>query len=175
MEDNLSYENGQQEYQPLQQKVNLLSYIKENKLLVFFFVGVFLLLLIIIISIIINVTFNPKGNQTTIPTPTLVQNNTRPSTNQTETVIKEEVQTQLTKTISVPYTISKVKTYDENSWALIKVNNKDAGNAVVVVKNENNTWKVVSGPGTYFDPEELQQLGAPQSIINEINGSFYAN
>lgn len=91
-------------------------------------------------------------------------------TNEAE-IIEEAVKPQLDKLIDpqVHYTISEIKTYEKNTWAVMEINNPDAGLAVVIVKKEKGKWIIVDGPGTYLDPQLLQEEGVPQSVIIDAN------
>lgn len=96
---------------------------------------------------------------------------TQKSVNETET-IEKEVKPQLDQLLDpqVPYTISGVKTYDENTWAVMKINNPDTGTAMVIVKKgEDGNWTIADGPGTYFEPSRLKKEGAPSDVIDAVN------
>lgn len=157
---------------------SLIKKITQNKR--FFFITMSILFFLILLSIIITIiNQNTQQQQTTqtisptISTPTNVIASpeiTQPTISQSTeaTVIKEEIKPQLDQVIPVSYDITKVKQYDD-TWGLIQVYNPETDPANAVVKQENGTWNVVLGPGTSFEPEELQSIGAPQQLINEVN------
>jgi len=95
------------------------------------------------------------------PTPT-------PNNSKVAEEIKIQIKPQLDQLIQVDYEISRVKVYEE-IWALIQVTNPTTDPANLLLKKENGTWKVLLGPGTHFDDEELNKLGAPAEIKNDIN------
>jgi hypothetical protein len=96
-----------------------------------------------------------------LPTPT-------PNNSKEAVEIKTQTKSQLDNLIEVEYSISRVKVYEE-IWALIQVTNPDTDPANVLVKKEGGSWKVLLGPGTYFDNEELDKVGAPSDIYDDIN------
>ena len=44
--------------------------------------------------------------------------------------------------------------------------------ANVVLKKENGEWKVVMGPGTHFDAQDLTGIGVPQNLIKDSNSGL---
>jgi hypothetical protein len=161
---------------PIQNKYS--EYFMKNKSMTLLF-GLGFVLIIIIISIgfilasggtstvnkTTNIDLTPHPSSSTIIVPTIASDNTQ------EETIKTDAKPQLDKLIEVDYIISKVKTYGD-TWAMVEVNNPTTDPANVVLKKENGSWKVMMGPGTQFDAQELIDIGAPQSLINESNTSF---
>lgn len=116
----------------------------------------------------------PPGTETPSSTPQVqpTTSYTEPQTQtQIQTQIKTEIKPEIDKRVDIDYQISKVKTYGDE-WAIVEIASPVTDNARVVVKKENSQWVVMTGPGTYFDEEELIEINAPQSLINEINSTL---
>jgi hypothetical protein len=158
-----------------------------NKKYLLFFLSTGIVLIIIIVWMLILITTNRVGSpsqstQTTVATPTTpttpqltisptTTSGTIPSSAET-TSIKNLTKPQIENlTNNASYDVSKIETYTSN-WAIIKITSNDGNDAVVVVKKENNIWKVMLGPGTFFDDQDLINVGAPQDLINEVNSTF---
>lgn len=155
----------------------LLAYVKNSKYLVLTLLF-FVILLIIIFSIIIVPSTNQTGDSPAKITPTQSMNRptitivspTQSQLTNTQLLqqIRNETQPQLDRLITVPYTVSKIKTYGDD-WAIVQVTNPTTDPANSIIKKENNNWVVIMGPGTFFEAAELRPLGVPQSLIDEIN------
>lgn len=162
-----------------------LMYIKANKYNVYFTAAISILLFMIIVMIAITVNHKnttqtnsiTNTNQPQTISPTLVYTNKTPSptTIQITTpdptqaaIINSQTQPQITPAIAVPYTVSAIRQYGE-SWVLMKITNPDVGVAYVIVENINGMWNLKLGPGTHFDSQDLQNIGAPQEILNDAN------
>jgi hypothetical protein len=167
---------------PIKQN-KFLEFIKGNEKLVLIAGGTTLVLGVIVASIIsMNNAIQPAT--VTIPTPEPTKRTTqvtrtppsRPQptiifSGQERTVIETQTKPQIDNVVNVPYTVSQAKGYGEE-WAIIEITNPTTDPANVVVKNENGTWVVKLGPGTSFEEAELRAIGAPQSLIDEINGDI---
>jgi hypothetical protein len=163
--------------EPTQITKSYLDFFKRNKQ-TFFFVGGAVILLLIIFSLVV---ISGKNKVNTIPVPRVtpaatnasVQKSITPTTSTTispqeRAIIVTQTKPQLDKLITIDYTIPTVKAYGE-SWAIMVVNNPNTDPAHIVVKKINGSWKVMMGPGTHFDAQALQAIGAPQGLIDEAN------
>ncbi|MGI8420167.1 MAG: hypothetical protein ACR2LN_06030 [Candidatus Levyibacteriota bacterium] len=115
-----------------------------------------------------------KSQPTTPPqaTPEVPSQSLSPQEQQQEqTDIKSQTQSQLDQKINIPYTIAKVKAYGQN-WGIVEITNPSTDPANIIVKKVNGTWQVVLGPGTHFDEQQLQSVGAPPSLINDANSNL---
>lgn len=165
MEENISQENTNK------MKAALDTLLKNKSYILFFSISGLALLIIIIWTILLFTGNNNSSNQQITPTPTITANTTVQNPVEIQ-AIKSQTKKQIDPLVNnIGYTTSKVKMYPDN-WSLIKIETPDGNSAIVIAKKENNTWKVVMGPGSYFDKEDLDRIGAPQSIIDEINDSF---
>jgi hypothetical protein len=178
--------NGDEEINTFQQdqfqarEITPITAISRNKKIFFLLIGTTLLLIIIAIILIITKqksshssikeTITPTGINKTTTTPTEIQPTIDKITQQK--IIKDETQQQLTSLVSVPYTISKLKQYDE-TWVLLQITNPETDPANIVVKKENGSWKIIQGPGTFFNVDVLKQLGAPEELLNNVNTTTY--
>jgi hypothetical protein len=143
-------------------------------------IGVFLLLLIIITIAASSKSSKQQQQQkpnvsaitpTKVPTPTtnpLPTQNFSPEVSQLKTQAKPQIDT---KVNNIPYTIAFVKLYS-STWAIVEITNPTTDPANVVLKKVNNYWNVVLGPGTYFDGDTLNTLGAPEQLVNDANTVF---
>lgn len=137
--------------------------------------SIVLLFLISVMLFLANPTDKNPGSTPIIPTvtpveaPTLFPTSPK-ETDETET-LKTQVKPQIDNLINISYTISKTRFYG-NSWALIQITNPTTDPANLILKKENNTWKVILGPGTYFDDDSLQSIGAPEEVKQAANGNF---
>lgn len=168
---------------PSQQKNKFLELIQGNEKIVFLAGGMILLLGIIVIAIIsmnnAAQPVQPNGvsptethiNPTRRPIPTALPEPTIIFAPQERVTIITQTKTELDALISVPYTVTQAKGYGEE-WAIIEVSNPTTDPANVVIKKENGSWNVKLGPGTSFEEEQLQSIGAPQSLIDEVNGDI---
>lgn len=145
-----------------------------NRPLILLLVGVIFLILISLVLLLANPsektpssTTNPTITPINIPTLVPVSD----SKSQEVEVLKKQAAPQIDKLVGVPYTISKSKIY-KSDWAVLKITSTTTDPANVVLKKEGGSWKVVLGPGTYFDDQDLQSVGAPEEISNVINGRF---
>lgn len=163
------------------------TYIKSNKYNLYF-IGAIALLLFAIIFLITFMTHSSDRNIVTEPTtipnqsqtisqvPSTVPVSAAPS-QATETVItpdptqaeniKDQTQQQISQSVAVPYTISNITLYG-NNWSLITITNDSVGGGGVIAKKENGQWVVVLGPGTFFPKQQLESIGAPQSLIDNF-------
>jgi hypothetical protein len=151
----------------------IVLYIQQNKLIVFPITFLFILLIIVFLMVATLNTAKPTAIPTPIPTQ-IIESNTEvtPTTTTLENeTIKTEAKPQIDKLVTVPYDIPKVKMYNEE-WAIVEISNPSSDPANVVVKKENGVWKVMLGPGTYFDTDQLTAIGAPQSLIDEVNATL---
>ncbi len=157
-----------------------LNFIKKNKYIIFAFSMLIILISVFISLMVVSsnssskiaVTPTPTRDGTITPQPTvtfpLVQP-TKDTKSQEQKIIENQTKQQLDQRIQISYTIEKVKIYEGN-WAIMVVNNPTTDPARVVIKKEKGSWNVILGPGTYFDDADLQAIGAPLNLINEING-----
>lgn len=162
-----------------------LTYIKNNKYNMYFIIAIAILIFMIVA--IISITFNhssknssltsistktPSSTETTISStpPSTTESITTPNPTQA-TVIESQIQPQITQTVTVPYTVSAITEYNKN-WGVMSLNNPNSNIGGVIIKNINGTWKVVAGPGSFFPIQQLQSLGAPQSMINNFYPSI---
>ncbi len=83
------------------------------------------------------------------------------------TVIQNQVAPQITPNVGVSYTVPSITLYG-NDWAVMVIANPNTDNARVILKKENGAWKAIMGPGTAFSPEDLQSIGAPQQLIENL-------
>jgi hypothetical protein len=167
----------------------IITYIKTNKYNVYFTVAIALLLFMIIgmIALVAGRSTKPS-TQVTNTQPTAAVSNTvsSPAVSQSpspETIlaitpeptiasqIETQTQPQISPNVAVPYTVAKINQYGSD-WAIMEITNPDTDPANVVVKKENGSWKVLLGPGTHFDDADLQQIGAPQELINDANSNL---
>lgn len=152
--------------------------------------------IVLLMAIIFSIVFmnaNSTSNSTTAPSPTSSGQTTSPSnsvsnpvTSRTPSIgnivvttpeptqaalIENQTQPQISPNIAVPYTVAKINQYGSD-WAIMEITNPDTDPANVVVKKENGIWKVILGPGTHFDIQDLQKVGAPQELINDANSNL---
>ena len=159
---------------------NALAYIKTNKYNLFFVGAIAILIIIIIAMITVTISFNKnkpsKGNsptQTVSQSPGAISGSPDqqvPITTANPTqaaIIENQTQPQITPNVAVPYTVSEIKKFG-NEWAVMNITNADVGNGLVIVKLINGAWKVVLGPGSYFPQDQLQSIGAPQTLIDNL-------
>jgi len=175
-----------------------IAYLKTNKYNAYF-IGAIAILLILIISMIILIVLTNStkktSNTSTSPTPTQsaidqglpqapstfyispsisqispsVSNIIITTPNPTQAAAMEnQTQPQITPNVAAPYTVSAIKQYG-NDWAIMKITNPTVGSANVIVKKVNGTWTVMLGPGTQFDQQDINNIGAPQQILNDAN------
>ncbi len=81
------------------------------------------------------------------------------------------------KSLSDTFTESELKLTnfkgDRNfAIALLYSTNEDVDPGFVLMKNNGGSWELVYGPVTDPDPEALKQLGAPQTLIDQIDEVF---
>lgn len=60
----------------------------------------------------------------------------------------------------------------DHNWALAIVNTtspEEVDGGFVVMKNTNNGWQVAYGPATDYDPQELEDMGVPKALIEQID------
>lgn len=81
--------------------------------------------------------------------------------------IKSQLQSQIGKNIAVPYSIANITLYGSN-WSLLTITTTSAGGGGVIAEKQNGQWTVVLGPGTFFPKQQLESIGAPQSLINNF-------
>lgn len=154
-----------------------LEYIKNNKYNVYFIVALAILISLIIAMIAITVNTTKKGTSSvTNPTPQAIVSPipslviiTTPDPTQTAE-IENQTNPQITPNVAASYTVSTITKYG-NNWAYMIITNPDVGNGAVIVKKVNGRWKVVLGPGSYFTPDQLNSIGAPQQLIDSLNVS----
>lgn len=167
--------------------------VQHKKLVLFFIIGFIALLSVIVIST--NSTQPTTSNQNpTIVPPTPFEESIPTDTKPTEIVptdvglqelptptpneskeateIKTQAKPQIDKYAATAYDISRVKIY-QNIWALIQISNPNSDPANALLKKENGSWKLILGPGTYFSPEQLEAIGAPQEIKTVINTAAF--
>lgn len=165
MEENISQENTNK------MKAALDTILKNKSYILYFSITGLTLLIIIIWTISLFIGNINSSNQQIAPTPTITTNEIVQNPIEIQ-AIKSQTKKQIDPLVNnTEYTTSKVKMYPDN-WSLIKIKTPDGNSAIVIAKKENNTWKVVMGPGSYFDKDDLDKIGAPQSIKDEINDSF---
>lgn len=154
-----------------------LEYIKNNKYSVYFIVALIIMISLIIamIAITLNTTKkgtssvpNPKPQAIVSPIPSTVIVTT-PDPIQTAE-IENQTNPQITPNVAASYTVSTITKYGD-TWATMDITNPDVGGAGVVIQKINGRWKVVLGPGSYFSPDQLNSIGAPQQLINSFNVS----
>ena len=176
------------EEEQLKQPNKYIEYIRTNKYNMYF-VAAIIVLLVLIVSIvtIIAMSYSTKKapiaptntpTQEASPVPLLSPTTSvLPSTSSAyittpdpsqAAAMENQVQPQISANVGAPYTVSAIKQYGEN-WAIMKITNPDVGSANVIVKRVNGTWTVMLGPGTHFDQQDLQNIGAPSEILNDAN------
>lgn len=186
-ENQINSEEEQNTASPQESIINTIF--QHKKLMVFFVVGFVLLLTVGIVSTS-SLKPSPSDIQPTVvpPTPadeeipvntetTITPSEIVPTEQPTPTPneskeaveIKTQMKPQIEQNVAGPYEVSRVKVY-QNIWSLTQLYMPSAGYANVILKKEGNSWKVVSGPGSYFSPEELNKIGAPQALKDDING-----
>lgn len=162
---------------PNQQQNTFLDLFKGNERMLFIVGGVSIVFIIIIVTIIrMNSAMQPM-EPGVAPTPTqgasgatsIPLQNDQSTSFQEQAVIEEQVRPQLASKITISYTVAKIKTYEEN-WAIMEVTAAQTDPAHVVIRKQNEKWIVVLGPGTYFEEAQLRNIGAPESLIREVNG-----
>lgn len=59
-------------------------------------------------------------------------------------------------------------------WAIALVYStaEDIDAGVVVLQKTNGSWKLVYGPATDYDPQELEGMGMPKELIDQMNDVF---
>ena len=164
---------------------NIITFIKTHETKIVTIAGAAILLLIIIVmfSVILsdssskkNVTKispSPIPSRIQIVSPTAAQDNaikvtTIPSQ---ASVIYTQVKPSLDQKIPIPYSVKKTTSYGEG-WAIIEVTIPTTDPANVIVKKENGVWTIKLGPGTSFDPQDLQAIGAPDTLKIGANTDF---
>lgn len=173
--------NGTQAAQSVEPGVNSSQNASPNRFLkmqIIFPVVIGGILLIIMIALATTLLSTDNTNNTVT-----VQQTTSPSvapivatptqqavgtTTQIENEITNQTKPQLDKLIEINYEVTKIKTFEGNSWAILEVSNPTTDPARVIAKKENGVWKVILGPGTYFDESDLRAIGAPPSLYNEL-------
>jgi hypothetical protein len=163
---------------------------QQNTYLAFFqrhkyhlFIGFALLIVIAVAIAMISIILDRSTKQPE-PTPTVspIPSQTLPTSIQQQSqtvtisppetnIIQTQTKPQLDTIITIPYTITGTKTYGQE-WAMLQVSSSGTDPAMVVAHKVNGDWKVVLGPGTYFDAESLQAVGAPTDLANDINKPF---
>ncbi|HSX08824.1 MAG TPA: hypothetical protein VLF93_01600 [Candidatus Saccharimonadales bacterium] len=111
-----------------------------------------------------NQTSNPTISTSISPSQISVQITT-PNPTEAAT-IQNQVQPQVTP--AVAYTYSEFKKFGDN-WATVVVTNPDITGGGIIMKKVNGTWKIIEGPGSFFPPDLLQSIGAPQQLIDSFN------
>lgn len=158
-----------------------ITYIKNNKYNVYFIVAIAVLISMIVAMITITFTHsntkysaNPSPTQIPLPTTSSLSNSPSPETPSITTpdptqaaIIGDQTAPQISPNVAVPYTIQNIKIFSDN-WATMQINNPTVGNGLVIVKKINGSWKVEAGPGSYFPMQQLQSIGAPQTLINSM-------
>src|SRR5258708_890352 len=168
-----------------QQKDKLLTYfssLRSNKYNLFF-LGAITLMLIMITTMIVLVAHQSHSSPPKIPASITtapsseVTNESSSSPIQITTpdptqaaLIDTQTQPQITPNVAIPYTVSAINQFG-SEWAVMTITNPRADPAQVIVKKESGTWQVILGPGTQFDTQALQQVGAPQELIDSLNAS----
>ena len=161
-----------------------ITFIKTNKYNLYF-VGAIIVILILIIGMLVLVTKSSHSNQAVnkSPNPTTSQTNiVSPSSDISPSsttvsfitpnpsqaaIIENQTQPQITPNVAVSYTVSQIKEFGDD-WAVMVINNPSVGHAIVIIQKVNNSWKVILGPGSFFTSQQLQSVGAPQSLINSF-------
>lgn len=115
------------------------------------------------------------------PTPEAIPTTIQPSAAEVKTdillspqeiaAIDAQIKPELASVIDIGYTVQKAKLYGTD-WAILVIANPTTDPANVIVKKEKGTWKLKLGPGTLFDENEVRSLGAPESLIREVNIGF---
>ncbi|MGH7203958.1 MAG: hypothetical protein ACREHC_05940 [Candidatus Levyibacteriota bacterium] len=145
-----------------------------------FFFGAVAILLFIVFSIVF-ISSNNKATKATItvptplPKPTYQQVVVSPTaipnvtfSPQQQTLLENQTVPQIQQKTPANFSVTKVHPYTQD-WAIMEISAPDADTAHVIVKRVNETWTIVLGPGTYFDPQQLQSVGAPQTLIDQVN------
>lgn len=175
----------QQTGQPGQPQNNQGMKLLSNKRFIFLSIAGIILLLIIFSIIFIasnknsSQTKQPSQTEETFPASTISPKPSEQISNVENEEIKNTIKTQAKPQIDnivqdIPYTISAVKTYGK-TWSMIEITNPTTDPANIILENRDNAWTVVLGPGTHFDAEELQNIGAPQDLINDANSRLSTN
>lgn len=174
--------NKYMEEEQIKQPNKYIEYIKTHKYNVYFVVAiVFIIILIISMLVLIinpstnkNISSSPQGGNSPpitpsskIITPTIIITTPNPTE---AAMIGSQTQPQITPNVAVPYTVSEITKYGDN-WATMTITNPDVGNGIVILRKVNGDWKVIMGPGSYFSPDKLQSIGAPEQLINQFTNS----
>lgn len=165
-----------------------IEYIKANRNN-FYIIGAIVLLFLLssgLIALIAGRSKTPSTNPSTVNTnPSQSASQLSPSTTNPQptldgpivtpapteaAMIENQTQPQITPNVAVPYTVANITKYG-NTWATMQITNPDVGNGGLILQKVNGIWKVVLGPGSYFTPDQLQSLGAPQELIDSFNQS----
>jgi len=182
------------EDEQIEQPNKYIAYIKNHKYNVYF-IGAITILFILIISMV-TIIVSSNATKKTSPTPSTfptqapidqgisqtpsnsaISPSISPSLSAISittpnptlaAVIDNQTQPQITPNVAAPYTVSKINEYGSD-WALMKITNPDIGSGYVIIKKVNGTWTVMLGPGTSFDQQDIQNIGAPQEILNDAN------
>lgn len=98
---------------------------------------------------------------------------TQPLSNDDEVKISSVVK----KSLSDKFTANELKLTnfkEDQNWviALLYSANEDIDPGAVFMKKNGSDWELVYGPVTDPDPEALKQLGAPQTLIDQIDEVF---
>lgn len=152
------------------QQNRYIAYIKKNRYVLF---GLVLLVILIAITSLM-ITFivkTPRTNETTTPTTSPELTVTAVPTIIETDEVKVQARPQIDPLVDVPYEIPKVRRF-ENGWAVIQITNPTTDPANVIMKNENGSWKVMLGPGTFFEESDLQAIGAPQDVSQAANSGL---
>jgi hypothetical protein len=144
------------------------------------------LLIIVILSIMFMNAKNPNNANPASNPPTSsgqavspsVPASVSPAISQTPTdspqitEIKTQINQQITKLVApgLNFTITSVKVYG-GSWATADINSSSAGGSTVIAEKKNGAWTVVLGPGSFFPQQDLNNLNAPQALVNSIEST----
>jgi hypothetical protein len=163
----------------------IISFIKTHETKIVTVAGAAILLIVIIVmfSVILSDSSSKKKVTTISPSPvpsrvqnvfpTVVQDNAIKVTASPSqaSIIYSQVKPALDQKIPIPYSVKKTTSYGED-WAIIEVTIPTTDPANVIVKKENGVWKIKLGPGTSFDPQDLQAIGAPDTLKIGANTDF---
>lgn len=149
---------------------------KTNKKTLILLITGILFFFIVLIALFYTSQKSVPQKTTDLPSPTsFIQKETPDKSieisSEEKLILEKQIAPELEKRTAVEYGISKIKAY-ENSWAIIQIVNPSTDPANIILRKENGQWRVIFGPGTYFDEQELKDFGAPQNVIDDVNGSL---
>ncbi|MFH1186643.1 MAG: hypothetical protein V1697_00555 [Candidatus Levyibacteriota bacterium] len=150
--------------------MNLTSFFQNKKFLIGSLIALFFIVALIVIFVISSL-FKTVDEQPLINTDEFVSPTTMPVIT---TKIIQNIEKEIRENIEAAIPSENINIYEPRlyeDWAIVTIEPKDhiTDAANLLLHKEENQWKIILGPGTFFDEESLIEVSAPIYLFDEIN------